>query len=236
MRAPRRPARRRGAPRARCCAGPQAHHVAGRDLVRRPVDLSAVDMHVAVGPELARLGSSRGEPEPVHDVVEPQLEQPEEVLTRDAGLPGGPLEVTTELALEHAVVALGLLLLAQLERVLGLPQAAAAVLFRRIRPPVERSCRPPGARPSGRAARPRGGRASRRSAVASHPLYRNRRRGQRDVRPMPDSRPVTTRRPRRPSGSPAERRRGLGARTGRSPARCRGRAARPPPAGRASCR
>ena len=45
---------------------------------------------------------------------------------------GGLLVVGAELALEHAVVAAHLLLLAQLQQVLGLLDAAAAVLTRRI--------------------------------------------------------------------------------------------------------
>jgi hypothetical protein len=68
----------------------------------------------------------------VQHVVEAQLEQDEQVLTGPALLPVGLLVVAAELLLEHAVVVAGLLLLAELEQVLRLLDAAAAVLTRRV--------------------------------------------------------------------------------------------------------
>src|SRR3954463_14323077 len=59
------------------------------------------------------------------------------VLAGDAGLAGGPLVVVAELLLEHPVVAPRLLLLAQLHTVLGLLLAAAAVVARRVRAPLD---------------------------------------------------------------------------------------------------
>src|SRR4051794_34796443 len=88
---------------------------------------------MAVPDELARLRARRGEPEPVDDVVEPRLEHPQQLLAGDARALRGLGVVGAELLLEQAVVAARLLLLAQLEQVLALLDAAAAVLTRRVR-------------------------------------------------------------------------------------------------------
>src|SRR5262249_28441754 len=79
------------------------------------------------------------EAEPVDDVVEPRLEQPQQVLARDAALAGRPRVVGSELGLEQAVVPARLLLLAQLEQVLGLLDATSAVLARRVAPALDRA-------------------------------------------------------------------------------------------------
>src|SRR5690606_12957771 len=63
------------------------------------------------------------------DVVEPGLEELEEVLAGDALLPGGLLEEVAELALEEAVRVLRLLLLLELERILALLAAAALAVL-----------------------------------------------------------------------------------------------------------
>ena len=52
-------------------------------------------------------------------------------------LAAGHLVVVVELLLEHLVVAARLLLLAQLQQVLALLDAAAAVLARRVRAPLD---------------------------------------------------------------------------------------------------
>src|SRR5581483_10275558 len=74
----------------------------------------------------------RGEAEPVDDVVEPGFERAQQVVAGDATLARRLLVVRAELGLEQAVVSARLLLLAQLEQVLGLLDAAAAVLARRV--------------------------------------------------------------------------------------------------------
>src|SRR5207244_6313569 len=51
------------------------------------------------------------------DVVEPQLEELQKILSGHALLALGPLEVLAELALQHPVDTLGLLLLAELDPV-----------------------------------------------------------------------------------------------------------------------
>src|ERR671924_579102 len=92
----------------------------------------SVASRITCSDELPGLGGRRGEPEAVDDVVEPRLEQTEQVLAGDPGAPRGLRVVGAELLLEQSVVAARLLLLAQLEQVLGLLDAAAAVLARRV--------------------------------------------------------------------------------------------------------
>src|ERR1044072_6628777 len=78
-------------------------------------------------------GARGGRPEPDEDVVEPGLEDREQVLARDPLHAGGLVVVDPKLLLEHAVVAASLLLLAQLDAVLRLLLAPAAVVARRVR-------------------------------------------------------------------------------------------------------
>ena len=108
-------------------------HVVVAQLVARDVHPPAVDGPVSVEDQLARLAPRGGESEPHEHVVKAALEHPQEVLAGDARLPRSLVVVDAELLLEHAVVALGLLLLAQLDAVLALLLAAAAVLARRVR-------------------------------------------------------------------------------------------------------
>src|SRR6266542_1970434 len=107
--------------------------VVGLALVARDVDPAAVHLEVPVPHELASLRPGGGEAEPVDDVVQPRLEHPQQVLAGDAGPAGRLGVVRPELLLEQAVVPARLLLLAQLQQVLGLLDAAAAVLARRVR-------------------------------------------------------------------------------------------------------
>src|SRR5215211_537886 len=113
-----------------------AHHVAGLDLERGDVDLAPVDLDVPVVDELARLAPRGGEARAVDRVVEPALQQAQEVLARDALHARRPLEVVAELPFEDEVDALDLLLLAELEPV-ALQRLAAphgvAVLSGRLR-------------------------------------------------------------------------------------------------------
>ena len=137
--------------------------VARLELVRRDVRRRAVDGEVAVADELAGLGPRRGEAHPEDDVVEPQLERPEEALAGDAGVRRGDPEVVPELALEDAVDAADLLLLAQLQAVLADLAAADGVLAGRRRAAARTSTSScSSACPSGRASRPPGGRGGRR--------------------------------------------------------------------------
>ena len=118
----------------------QGDDVVGADLVARDVHAAAVDLEVAVADELPGLRARGGEAEAVDDVVDPRLEHAQQVVAGDAGaLLRGLLVVGAELLLEQAVVPARLLLLAQLQQVLGLLDAAAAVLARRIRAALDRA-------------------------------------------------------------------------------------------------
>src|SRR3954467_13996500 len=111
--------------------------IAVAHLIAGDVHAAAVDRPVAVAGELPRLAARRREAEADEHVVEAALEEGEQVLAGDAGLAGGPLVVVAELLLEHAVVAPRLLLLAQLDAVLGLLLPAAAVVAGRVRAPLD---------------------------------------------------------------------------------------------------
>src|SRR5207249_7716081 len=117
----------------------QLDRVADLHQKRRHRDLPAVDLEMAVRHHLAPLAARGREAEPMHDVVEPELEESQEVLAGDALLGLGPLEVLAELALQHAVDPLGLLLLAQLHAERGQLAAVQAVLARRIVTPLDRA-------------------------------------------------------------------------------------------------
>src|SRR6478609_666532 len=98
------------------------------DLEGRDVDLLAVDLEVAVHDELAGLAARPGEAGAVDHVVEAALEQLQEVVAGLALATAGLLVVADELLLHHAVGEASLLLLTELQQVLGLLDAAAAVL------------------------------------------------------------------------------------------------------------
>jgi hypothetical protein len=104
--------------------------VLGADLGARDVEATAVEHHVSVAHELARLTLAEGEPEPQDDRVEAGLELADHLLARDAGLAGGLVVVTAHLALAHAVDGAELLLLEEADLVLGDALAAPAVLAR----------------------------------------------------------------------------------------------------------
>src|SRR5215213_9994163 len=111
---------------------PDRDDVAGLEYRRRDVVLAAVELEVPVHDELARLRAAGGEAKAVDDVVHPQLHEPEEVLTRDALHPGGPIVGPPELFLGDPVVPAGLLLLHEPEAELGLTMPAASVLSGRV--------------------------------------------------------------------------------------------------------
>src|SRR3954469_14397286 len=111
--------------------------VAVAGLVARDVHPAAVDRPVAVADELASLAARGREAKTDEHVVEAPLEEGQQVLAGDPGLPRRLLVVVAELLLEHPVVALGLLLLAKLNAVLGLLLAPAAVVARRVRAPLD---------------------------------------------------------------------------------------------------
>src|SRR5260370_17093116 len=94
-------------------------------------------MHVAVAVAEHRRGleAGGGHAETEHHVVEAPLEILEQVLAGDALVGLRPREVPPELRLEHPVDAFGLLLLAQLDAVLGRLGATPPLLPRPLLPP-----------------------------------------------------------------------------------------------------
>src|SRR6476620_5963426 len=106
--------------------------VVSRDLVRRDVDLLAVDQEVAVNDQLAGVAAGAGEAGTVDDVVQAALEQLEQVVTGLAGATVRLGVVVGELLLEHAVGEAGLLLLLELRAVLALLDPRPAVLAGRV--------------------------------------------------------------------------------------------------------
>src|SRR5437867_6815186 len=91
------------------------YHVAGLDQVRRDVDDLAVDRDRLVRHQLARFGARAAEAHAIDDVVQARLQQRQQVRAGVALAALGFGEVAAELALQHAVHALDLLLLAQLQ-------------------------------------------------------------------------------------------------------------------------
>src|SRR5205823_12807956 len=113
------------------------HHVSDLHLVAGNVDLAAVHPEMPVADELPGLGAGIGETEPEDDVVEPLLEELEEVLSSLALRRRAARVVAAELRLEEAVEALYFLFLAQLHAVLGELGAALSVLPGGIGPPLD---------------------------------------------------------------------------------------------------
>ena len=97
--------------------------------VRRDVDHLAVDGDRLVRDQLARFGARRAEAHPVDDVVEARLEQQQQVRAGVALAALGLGEVAPELPLQHAVHALDLLLLAQLQAEVGRARAGSAAVL-----------------------------------------------------------------------------------------------------------
>src|SRR5215467_11956569 len=110
---------------------PHPHDVGGDG------DLAAVDLDVPMPDHLTRLSARGGHAQAEHHIVQPALEQLEQVLPRTPALALGDGEVAAELALQHPVDALGLLLLAELDAVVRELRPGQSVLARRIVPPLD---------------------------------------------------------------------------------------------------
>src|SRR5499425_2177456 len=117
--------------------GADLHHLTHPHDVGGDGDLAPVDLDVPVPDHLARLAARGGHAQPEHHVVQPALEQLEQVLARAPALALGHGKVAAELALQHAVDALGLLLLAQLDAVVRELGPGQPVLARGIVPPLD---------------------------------------------------------------------------------------------------
>src|SRR5258705_1141052 len=109
-----------------------------RHPVAGDVDLDAIDGEVAVADQLAGHPAGAGKARAVDHVVQPALQDAQQVLTRLARDPVGLFVVTAELLLHHAVGEAGLLLLLQLLAVFAFLDARAAVLAGRVGTLLER--------------------------------------------------------------------------------------------------
>ena len=103
------------------------------------VQLLAVDQDVAVPDQLAGHVAGLGEAGAVHDVVDPALQDAQQVLAGLARAAVRLLVVAPELLLQDAVDARSLLLLAHLQEVLALLDPGAAVLTRRVGADLDRA-------------------------------------------------------------------------------------------------
>src|SRR6195952_1009607 len=103
-----------------------------RHPVARDVDLDAIDGEVSGADQLARHPPRASEARAVDDVVEPALQDAQQVLAGLAREAVGLLVVTTELLLHHAVGEASVLLLLQLSAVFAFLDPRAAVLARRV--------------------------------------------------------------------------------------------------------
>ena len=117
----------------------QADDVAGLALIGGDVDQLVVHRHALVAHQLARLGARDGEAHPIDHVVETGFQKLQQRLAGRARAARGLLVVVAELPLEHAVHAAQLLLLAQLQAVLG--QALLALALHAARRHLELALR-----------------------------------------------------------------------------------------------
>src|SRR6266508_4404336 len=118
----------------------QLDDVAAANLVARDRHTPAVDRHVPVADQLAGLAATGTPPGAEGDVVEALLEHAQQVLAGHAGLAVRLLIEVAELLLHQAVDAARLLLLAQLDEVLGpLPLAGPPLLTGRVRAALDRA-------------------------------------------------------------------------------------------------
>src|SRR5262249_12897611 len=100
------------------------------DLEAGDIDFAAIDEDVTMADQLPGLRTRHRVAETIDDIVEATFEQGEQVLAGDAFRAYGALEIEPELALQHAVNAFDLLLLAQLLAVtdeLGATDVAAVL-------------------------------------------------------------------------------------------------------------
>src|SRR5205085_1610886 len=96
-----------------------ANDIADSHQITWHVDALTVHRHVAVTNQLAGRRAAETEAEPVNDIIEAAFQQAHEHIARVALGSLGLLEVPAELSLEHAVIMLHLLLLAQMNAVVG---------------------------------------------------------------------------------------------------------------------
>eukprot|EP01022_Parablepharisma_sp_SALTPOND_P013736 TRINITY_DN18452_c0_g1_i1.p1 TRINITY_DN18452_c0_g1~~TRINITY_DN18452_c0_g1_i1.p1 ORF type:complete len:655 (-),score=144.50 TRINITY_DN18452_c0_g1_i1:937-2901(-) len=107
------------------------HHIAGFYPGRGDVHPAAVDGHVAVAHPMAGLGPAAREAQAVDHVVQPELQEHQQVVAGHPAHAGGAFVGQVELLLGQAVHTLDLLLFPKLQTVVAGLAAALAVLARR---------------------------------------------------------------------------------------------------------
>src|SRR3989441_3724045 len=109
-------------------AGLDRDRLARPNLIGGAVDPLAVDQDVAMAYELSSLGARAGEAQAVDDVILAQFELAQQFLTRCLRPTAAGIEVARQLPGGDPVEPLHLLLLSQLEEVVGIALAAAPLL------------------------------------------------------------------------------------------------------------
>src|SRR5580658_10432303 len=105
----------------------EVDHIAGLALIGGDVHQLVVYRHTLVTHQLPRLGARDGKAHPVDHVIETRFQKLQQRLAGRAGTARGLLVVVAELPLEHSIHAAQLLLLAQLQPVLGQTLLALAL-------------------------------------------------------------------------------------------------------------
>jgi hypothetical protein len=112
-------------------------HVAGLYLDRGDIDLAAIKSEMGVPDKLSSLITGSCEAKSINHVIEPTLKQEQKVLTRNPFPALRLFEITTKLSFQQAVDATDLLLLAELDAVVGNLGAPLTMLTGRIVPPFD---------------------------------------------------------------------------------------------------
>src|SRR5262249_60418661 len=99
--------------------------------------LARIVLDVPMADHLARRSARGAHAQTEPHVVQPALEQLEQIVAGTSALALGEGEVAAELALQHPVDTLGLLLLTQLDAVIRELRPGQPVLARRIVPPLD---------------------------------------------------------------------------------------------------
>src|SRR4029453_14811796 len=137
----RRPARAEvvGHPLLHLRGGAGLHRLAPPDDVGRHRHLATVDLDMPVAPHLPRLAAGGRHAEAEDHVVQPALEELEQVLAGDPLLALRAREVAAELRLQHPVDVLGLLLFPELDAVVGQLGPGQPALAGGVVPPLDRA-------------------------------------------------------------------------------------------------
>jgi hypothetical protein len=113
------------------------HGISGSEEVRRDVDLPPIDQEMVVSDQLTGLIPGTGKPHSINSVIESAFKQDEKVRSSNSLLAIGNFEVVFELSLNQTVHSPDLLLLSQLQAIVGKLASRLAMLSRWVIPPFE---------------------------------------------------------------------------------------------------